>query len=51
MNITSNRLEVMRQMTQENLQLIGPYEVKDADNTTLGTEVKIILPCASGVFR
>lgn len=44
MNITSNRLEVMRQMTQENLQLIGPYEVKDADNTTLGTEVKIILP-------
>lgn len=43
-NITSGRLDVMRKLTRENLQLIGPYEVKADDGAVLGTEVKIIIP-------
>jgi len=51
MNITSGRIELIRKMTGKNVELIGPYEVKNAEQVVQGTQVKIILPADfQGVF-
>jgi len=44
MSITSGRIELIKKMTGKNVKLIGPYEVKDADQHVKGTQVRIILP-------
>lgn len=44
MSITSGRIELIKKMTGKNVELIGPYEVKDADQHVKGTQVRIILP-------
>ncbi|MFT4682858.1 MAG: ligand-binding sensor domain-containing protein [Flavobacteriales bacterium] len=51
MNITSGRIELIRKMTGKNVELIGPYEIKNAEQVVQGTQVKIILPADfQGVF-
>jgi ligand-binding sensor domain-containing protein len=44
MSITSSRIELLNKMSGERVELHGPYEVHDAEDAVLGTEVKIILP-------
>jgi len=44
MHITSGRIELIRKMTNQHVELIGPFEILDEQKKVLGTEVKIILP-------
>ena len=44
MHITSGRIDLIRKMTNQHVELIGPFELLDEQNHVLGTEVKIILP-------
>ena len=42
-NITSNRIDVLRRLTKKNFTIIGPYQMNDSKNKPLGTKVEIIL--------
>jgi ligand-binding sensor domain-containing protein len=44
MQITSGRIELIKKITSENVELRGPYEIRDEKNLVSGTEVMIILP-------
>lgn len=44
MAITSGRIELIKKMTNKNVELHGPIELRDHDGKVKGTEVKIILP-------
>lgn len=44
MDITTGRIELIKKMTSESVELHGPYEIRDDQNVVSGTEVKIILP-------
>jgi ligand-binding sensor domain-containing protein/two-component sensor histidine kinase len=44
MSITSGRINLLRKMTNETIYIKGPYEVKDANEKSLGTKVEIVLP-------
>jgi ligand-binding sensor domain-containing protein/two-component sensor histidine kinase len=44
MTITSGRIELIKKMTGESVELHGPYELRDDQDVVSGTEVKIILP-------
>lgn len=43
MNITKNRIDLLHKMTGTEMKLIGPYEIKDLNNETIGTEVRITM--------
>ena len=42
MKITSSRINVLRTLTKRNIQIIGPFEVKDKNDETMGTKVEIV---------
>jgi ligand-binding sensor domain-containing protein len=44
--ITSGRLAVLKKLTNENLRIDGPYELKDEQGNPSGTEVILIIPQA-----
>ena len=44
MEITEERINLLRKMTQKNFRIVGPYELKDDEDRTQGTRVEIILP-------
>lgn len=44
MAITSGRIELIKKMTNKNVELIGPLELRDEAGAVKGTEVTIILP-------
>ncbi|NQX93018.1 MAG: histidine kinase, partial [Flavobacteriales bacterium] len=44
MEITSGRIELIKKMTHQNVELIGPRELKNGSGTVDGTEVQIIIP-------
>ena len=44
MAITSGRIELIKKMTNKNVELHGPIELRDHNGKVNGTEVKIILP-------
>lgn len=44
MAITSGRLRLLKEMTNETLYVKGPYELKNSDNEAAGTRVEIVLP-------
>ncbi|MGB1031245.1 MAG: histidine kinase, partial [Flavobacteriales bacterium] len=44
MHITSGRIDLIRKMTNQHVELIGPFEVLGDQKEVLGTEVKIVLP-------
>lgn len=45
MEITRNRIELLRKMTNQNFYINGPFEVYDSNNEVRGTRVEIMLPC------
>ena len=44
MEITENRIHLMRKMTDRNISIKGPYETKNGSGLTTGTRVDITLP-------
>lgn len=44
MKITSSRINVLRKITKRNIQIFGPFEVKNGENEPAGTKVEIIFP-------
>jgi LytS/YehU family sensor histidine kinase len=44
MQITNGRIDLIRKMTGETIELLGPYQLHDEFNQPSGTEVKIVLP-------
>jgi len=44
MNITKNRLDLLKKITNKNFHIRGPEVIKDKDDNTLGTKVEITLP-------
>lgn len=44
--ITSGRLSVLKKLTNENLRIDGPYELRNEDGSPKGTEVVLIIPGA-----
>ena len=44
MNITKGRIDLMRKMTNRNIAIQGPFELRDSDNKPNGTKVEITLP-------
>ncbi len=44
MEITANRIELIKKMTGLEVKLHGPYQLEAKDNNTPGTRVEIILP-------
>jgi len=42
-NITSNRIEVLRKITKKNFKIIGPYQLNNEKDEAIGTKVEIIL--------
>lgn len=44
MEITTDRIELIRKMTGKNVELIGPKQVNDQQGRSVGTLVKIIFP-------
>lgn len=44
MEITEERLNLLRKMTEKDFRIVGPYELKDESGATQGTRVEIILP-------
>ncbi|MFT7612345.1 MAG: ligand-binding sensor domain-containing protein [Parvicellaceae bacterium] len=44
MKITSSRINILRKITKRNIQIIGPFEVKNEANEGIGTKVEIIFP-------
>ena len=44
MAITSGRIELIKKMTNKNVELSGPLELRDEAGAVKGTEVTIILP-------
>jgi len=42
MKITSSRINVLRTLTKRNIQIIGPFEVKNENEETMGTKVEIV---------
>ncbi|MAP01942.1 MAG: hypothetical protein CMD01_03900 [Flavobacteriales bacterium] len=43
LNITSNRIEVLRRLTQKNFEIIGPKQLNNEKDESIGTKVEIIL--------
>ncbi|HYG52312.1 MAG TPA: two-component regulator propeller domain-containing protein [Flavobacteriales bacterium] len=41
--ITSGRLSLLKEMTDQNLEIIGPIDITDASGKTTGTSVKLII--------
>ena len=41
--ITSGRLSLLKEMTNQNLEIIGPLDITDASGKTTGTSVKLII--------
>ena len=41
MEITSRRVELLRKLTGDNLLIIGPFQLNDADGNCIGTKVVI----------
>src|SRR5690606_13435900 len=44
MKITRQRMEVLRNMTKLKYEVVGPVEIKDKEENTIGTSVEIFLP-------
>jgi ligand-binding sensor domain-containing protein len=44
MDITSSRINMLKKLTDQNIYINGPFELKDVDNKSLGTKVEIVLP-------
>jgi hypothetical protein len=44
MEITGNRLELIRRMTGQQVELHGPYQLNDDAGQPLGTQVCIRIP-------
>jgi len=44
MMITANRIELLRKINGEKLMIIGPFQINDKQNNSLGTKVIINLP-------
>lgn len=44
MKITEGRIELLRKMTGKSYEIVGPYEVTNADGRVEGTRVDVILP-------
>ncbi|HTF06241.1 MAG TPA: two-component regulator propeller domain-containing protein [Bacteroidia bacterium] len=44
MEITNGRINLLRAMTNSELAVKGPFDVKNAQNETIGTRVEIVLP-------
>jgi ligand-binding sensor domain-containing protein len=44
MMITANRIELLRKINGEKLMIIGPFQINDKQNNSLGTKVIIKLP-------
>jgi ligand-binding sensor domain-containing protein len=44
MQITKNRIELIKKMTKEDIQLIGPVQIQSETGEVLGTRVEIIIP-------
>jgi len=42
--ITRDRISLLKKMTNKDVHVVGPYEMKDDSNKTLGTKVEILLP-------
>lgn len=49
--ITTGRLAVLKKLTNENLRIEGPYEVKNQDGTAGGTEVTLVIPGAGMLVK
>lgn len=47
MDITTNRLKLLKEMTNRNIYVNGPYELKHDNGTVSGTAVEIVLPINS----
>jgi sensor histidine kinase YesM len=43
LNITSNRIDVLRRLTKKDFIIIGPVQINDENNDAIGTKVEIIL--------
>lgn len=43
-NITKGRIDLIKKAAQSSMELIGPQELKNNNNETIGTEVRIIIP-------
>ena len=43
LNITSNRIDVLRRLTKKDFIIIGPVQINDENNNAIGTKVEIIL--------
>lgn len=43
LNITSNRIDVLRRLTKKDFIIIGPVQINDENNNSMGTKVEIIL--------
>ncbi|MBL4706229.1 MAG: hypothetical protein JKY54_17005 [Flavobacteriales bacterium] len=44
MKITSSRINVLRKITKRNIQIIGPFELRNKVDEAIGTKVEIIFP-------
>ncbi len=44
MKITSSRINVLRKITGRNIQVFGPFEVKNEEGESAGTRVEIVFP-------
>ncbi len=44
MDITSGRINLLQKMTNQNIYINGPLEIKDDNNNSAGTKVEIVLP-------
>ena len=44
MRITSDRIQILRKLADDNIRLIGPENIRDADGNNQGTRVVIYLP-------
>ena len=42
-NITSNRIDVLRKITKKNFKIIGPFQLNNENNEAIVTKVEIIL--------
>lgn len=43
MLITSGRIEILKKVTQQNMSVIGPYQLNDKDGNPCGTRVELVL--------
>ncbi|MDZ4751441.1 MAG: two-component regulator propeller domain-containing protein [Flavobacteriales bacterium] len=44
MAITSGRIDLIKLMTSQHIELLGPYELLGNEGQTIGTQVRIVLP-------